>query len=133
MSARRILVVDDDPDVVEYVCTFLEDHDYETCSADSCDAALEVLDRDSVDLLVLDVMMPGRSGLDLLATLRKDARFAELPVLVLTGHDRVVQHGASSYLGPDSETRGPDGVLAKPLQRDELLRTLERLGFPASA
>ena len=128
MSGKRILVVDDDPDVVEYVCTFLRDEGYQTFSADAYGTALEALEKDEVDLLILDVMMPGRSGLDLLATIRKDARWADLPILVLTGHDRVARHGASSYLGPESGGRGADGVLAKPLQRDQLLKMLAGLG-----
>ncbi len=127
MSGQRILVVDDDPDVVEYVCTFLRDSGYETCSADAYESALEALEEAPVDILILDVMMPGRSGLDLLVTLRKDPRWAELTILVLTGHDRVVQHGDASYLGPKAGVRGADAVLAKPLGRDELLRTLAQL------
>ena len=129
MADKKILVVDDDPDVIEYVGTFLEDHGYEVSSANGTAAAIVELERSMVDLVILDVMMPGRSGLDLLVTLRKDARWSELPLVVLTGHDRVLEDRGLSYLDPDLGLRGADGVLGKPLMRDELLRTLKRLGI----
>ena len=128
MSGGRILVVDDDPDVVDYVSTFLRDHGYEVRSAATTTTALDELEEGPVDLVILDVLMPGRSGLDLLVTLRKDPRFAETPIVVLTGHDRVLQEGVDSYLGLQSGIRGADGVLGKPLGRDELLRLLTKLG-----
>lgn len=128
MSSRRILVVDDDADVVDYVSTFLRDNDYEVRSASTTKDALAELEGAPVDLMILDVLMPGRSGLDLLMTIRKDPRFAELPVVVLTGHDRVLQEGVDSYLGLQSGIRGADGVLGKPPLQEELLRLLTRLG-----
>ena len=128
MTGRRILVVDDDADVVDYVSTFLRDHGYEVRSASATSAALAELEEGPVDLMILDVLMPGRSGLDLLMTIRRDPRFENLPVVVLTGHDRVLQEGVDSYLGLQSGIRGADGVLGKPLGREELLRLLAQLG-----
>jgi CheY-like chemotaxis protein len=126
---RRILVVDDDPDIVDYVRAFLEDHGYEVTTANASTSALQVLEREAVDLVIVDVLMPGRSGLDLLVTLRNDARFRELPIVVLTGSDGVLADGARSYQGLGARgVRGPDHVLGKPLQTHELLGTLERLG-----
>ena len=127
MSGKKILVVDDDPDIVEYVCTFLEDNGYEVCSAEGSEDAMSVLEGSSVDMIILDVLMPGRSGLDLLVTLRKDPRWAALPIVVLTGNDGVLQDGGKSYLEPNSGIRGAEEVLGKPLKPDELLSALERL------
>ena len=128
MRKKRILVVDDDPDIVEYLCVFLEDNDYEVSSAESSEAAFAELERHLVDLLILDVLMPGRSGLDLLLTLRKDARWFDLPVVLLTGNDDVLREGADSYLvDVQAEARGADAILGKPLKPVQLLETLENL------
>ena len=129
MSDKRILVVDDDPDIVEYVCAFLEDNGYEVATAGGSAAAISELERRQVDLVIVDVLMPGRSGLDLLVTLRKDPRWCELPIVVLTGSDGVLQDGARSYQGLAAGSRGADHILGMPLVPDELLGTLERLGL----
>ena len=129
MVNKRILVVDDDPDIVEYVCTFLEDHGYDAFSADASDSAITELEQESVDLIIVDVMMPGRSGLDLIATLRNDTRWSDLPVVLLTGNDGVLQDGGKSYQGLHAGKRVADGVLGKPLKLDDLLATLMRLGL----
>ena len=128
MSDKKILVVDDDPDIVEYVCTFLEDNGYEVSSADESLTAIDQLEKARYDLIIVDVLMPGRSGLDLIVTLRKDPRWADIPVVVLTGNDHVIQDGGKSYHGLQSGIRGADAILGKPLKPEELLVALERLG-----
>ena len=129
MRNKTILVVDDDPDIVEYLCVFLEDNDYDVASASSSETAIEELKRHLIDLVILDVLLPGRSGLDLLLTLRKDARWFDLPVVLLTGNDDVLREGADSYLvGLQTEVRGADAILGKPLKPQQLLDTLEKLG-----
>ncbi len=128
MSAKTILVVDDNPDIVDYVCVLLEDNGYETLPASGSSAALEELERSHVDLAIIDVLMPGRSGLDLLRSIRSNPDRADLPVVVLTGNDQVVQAGARPYLGHLSGLRDADAILAKPLRPAELMETLERLG-----
>ena len=128
MGAKTILVVDDNPDIVDYVCVLLEDHGYETRQASSSAAALKELERSHIDLAIVDVLMPGRSGLDLLRSIRSSEAWSELPVVMLTGNDQVVQAGASSYLGHLSGLRAADVILGKPLKPAELMETLEKLG-----
>lgn len=124
--SKRILVVDDDPDIVEYLCTFLEDHGYEVLAADASASALAVLEGTEVDVVVVDVLMPGRSGLDLLVTLRRDPRWRDLRVVVLTGSDHVLEDAGRSYIGLKSGLRGADQVLGKPVDPGELLGALEQ-------
>lgn len=127
MKGGRILVVDDDPDIVDYLSSFLEDHGYEVASAGDGAAALSVLHGFQPHLVLIDVLMPGRSGLDLLVTLRRDPRWADLPLVVVTGNDQILQDDCQSYLGSHLGVRGPDGVLGKPVNRDTLLAMLEHL------
>jgi len=127
MSGEKILVVDDDPDIVAYLCSFLEDHDYQPDSAGNSRVALSMLKNWRPDAILVDVLMPGRSGLDLLVTLRKDPRWADLPIVVITGNDQVLEEDCQSYLGSHQGVRGPDGVLGKPLDPHVLLAVLRQV------
>ena len=127
MAGPRILVVDDDPDIQEYFGLFLEDNGYRVMPAENVDAALQLIDDFGPHTVLIDVMMPGRSGLDLLVTLRNDPRWHALPVVMITGNDKVVQDDCHSYLSSHGGVRSPDAVLAKPIDQEALLATLERL------
>ncbi len=127
MSGHRVLVVDDDPDIVDYLQSFLEDEGYEVGSAADSVTALEELDRFEPDVVLLDVLLPGRSGLDLLVSIRRSLRWGETPLVVVTGNDRVLQDDCQSYLGAHAGVRGPDGVLGKPVDRNTLLAVLRYL------
>lgn len=127
MSGHRVLVVDDDPDIVDYLQSFLEDEGYEVGSAADSVTALEELDRFGPDVVLLDVLLPGRSGLDLLVSIRRSSRWGETPLVVVTGNDRVLQDDCQSYLGAHAGVRGPDGVLGKPIDRNTLLAVLRYL------
>ncbi len=123
----RILVVDDDPDTQVYLEALLEDHGYVVDTSSSAGHALDSLDDRLVDAVILDVMMPGRSGLDLLVRLRGDPRYADLPLVMLTGNDAVVADGGRTYARSHGAVRGADAVLGKPVEPTELLRVLGRL------
>jgi CheY-like chemotaxis protein len=125
--AKKVLVVDDDPDVTLYLSSFLDDHGYEVRCANSADAALAALDGLKPDVILVDVLMPGRSGLDLLLTLRRQPRWSAVMLVVMTGMDQILQDDCNSYLGPHRDVRGPDAVLGKPLDPPTLLRVLAKL------
>jgi CheY-like chemotaxis protein len=127
VEPTRLLLVDDDPDIIDYLSSFLEDNGYEVETANCSDAALARLDGYRPDAILIDVMMPGRSGLDLLVTLRQDLRWGEIPLVVITGSDKVLEDDCQSYLGSHEGVRGPDGVLGKPVERDSLLAVLRVL------
>ncbi len=84
VCGRRILVVDDDPPVREITATMLRTMGAEVLEAGSGGAALELLDRDSVDLLVIDFAMPGMNGAELAAACK--TRWPDLPTLFVTGY-----------------------------------------------
>ncbi len=127
MGKKRVLIVDDDADIVEYVSTLLEDNGYEVRGAKESGAAITALEEFSADVVIIDVMMPGRSGLDLLVHLRKDHRWKSVPVFVLTGNDQVLQDGGRSYLSAHAGIRGADGVLGKPLDPGALFGALDSI------
>jgi CheY-like chemotaxis protein len=129
MSTRTILMVDDDPDIIEYLTSFLEDEGYRVSSAQSSSSALALLEGGQIrpDTILIDVLMPGRSGLDLLVKLRRHAEWQNTPVVVVTGHDRILEDDCASYLGSFEGIRGPDGILGKPVDREALLAVLKTL------
>jgi CheY-like chemotaxis protein len=129
----RVLVVDDDSDVVEYLSSFLEDEGYEVDVAGDETTALTRLERFRPDVVLIDVMLPGRSGLDLMVCLRRDPRWSAVPVVLVTGDDNVLKDDCRSYLESHRDVRGPDHVLAKPMDRDVLLSVLRTIGVPSPA
>jgi two-component system, OmpR family, response regulator len=107
----RIFIVDDDPHIVELVDVLLRSEGYETLTAQDGEAALEMLQTTTVDLAILDIMMPRLDGLELCHLLRGHY---DLPILILTAkgepRDRV-----------QGFTQGADDYLVKPFHPDELV------------
>ena len=101
----RILVADDEPHIREVVRAYLEREGYEVLEAMDGDTALaEARDRQP-DLIVLDVMLPGRSGFEILRALRADG--SRIGVLMLTARDDVIDRVAGLELGADDYVTKP--------------------------
>ena len=84
----RILIVDDDSDTRELVCRYVEKAGHETVSASNGWEALLALDGLSVDLILLDVMMPGMDGETFLRILRNAQRQSDTPVVIISAMGR---------------------------------------------
>ncbi len=82
----KILVVDDIPANVQILSIHLTDENYEVIEASNGPDALEVLRSEEVDLMLLDVMMPGMTGLDVLAEMKKDPQLENIPVILVTAN-----------------------------------------------
>ena len=101
-DASHILVVDDDTRIRELLSRFLRDNGYRVTTSESAAEARSKLASFAFDLIVLDVMMPGENGFDLIRALREDS---DVPVLMLTArsdiNDRLrgLELGADDYLG----------------------------------
>jgi two-component system alkaline phosphatase synthesis response regulator PhoP len=100
----RILVVDDDPQIVRLVRSYLEQEGFSVLTAGDGDAALHLLRAERPDLMVLDLMLPKRDGLEVTRIVRTDAALAATPILMLTARveeiDRIVglELGADDYV-----------------------------------
>jgi two-component system OmpR family response regulator len=101
----RILVADDEPHIREVVRAYLEREGYEVLEAADGEAALEHGRNDELDLLVLDVMLPGRSGFEVLRALRSEG--SNVGVLMLTARDDVIDRVAGLELGADDYVTKP--------------------------
>ncbi|HET9754780.1 MAG TPA: response regulator, partial [Myxococcales bacterium] len=118
---QRVLVVDDDAEIVTFLATLLELEGIESTVATSAAAALEKLDHVLPSLVLLDIAMPDRDGLDLCRELKKDPRTRDVPVFVVSarpGKD-VVERALAA---------GAEEFIRKPFENQELIaRIRERL------
>ena len=100
----RILVVDDDKEIVRLLRSYLEKTGYEVFAAYDGETALHTLRREKPDLLVLDLMLPDRDGWDITRLIRSDAHLAATPIIMLTARvedsDKIVglEIGADDYI-----------------------------------
>ncbi len=117
-SLGRLLLVDDDESIRRSLGRALELEGYQIETADHGDAAMDALDGDRFDAVLLDVMMPGRSGLDVARMMR--AGGDSTPILMLTARHEVTDRVA----GLDA---GADDYLPKPFSLDELLARVRAL------
>src|SRR5215831_13103310 len=85
----RILIVDDDANTLEILRRWLAREGYGTVSADNGPACLELLAKSPIDVILLDVMMPGMDGLEVCERLRDNAAWRSIPVVLLTAKDDI--------------------------------------------
>jgi len=114
---RRVLVVDDEPDIVMMVRLILELDGYEVLEAATGEDALRVLEREHADALLLDIRLPGLDGWAVLDELRARRRLDSLPVIMISAH-------AAPTTSVDALSAGCRGFLAKPFESDELVQVV---------
>lgn len=121
MSVRgRVLLVEDEVNIFEAISFILSRDGWEVHGHGNGATALEEVARHSPDVLVLDVMLPGRSGLDILRDLRKDAATVDLPVLMLTAKGQSKDRDLALSLGANA-------YLTKPFSNAEMVATLREV------
>lgn len=124
MPKAKILVVDDDPDFVEYLRMVLESTDYKVVSAGNSDQGMLMLAREKPDLVVLDVIMSSiLDGLSMSQRMADDPALRQVPVIMVTS----IANTDYLALFPTDESIHVDAFLTKPIAPAELLRQIERL------
>jgi len=120
---KKILIVDDEPDVVTYLTTLLEDAGYSTVSASDGEEGLEKVRAESPDLITLDITMPEKSGVRLYTELKNDDGLKAIPVIVVTG----IQGEIEKFLSTRRQIPPPDDFVAKPVDRQALVDKVRKL------
>ena len=87
-SKKKILVVDDEPDVRNFLATCIEDAGFKVITAIDGVDALEKVAKDPPDLITMDMVMPRRSGIRVMRELKKNDIWADIPIIVITAHAR---------------------------------------------
>lgn len=96
---KRVLLIEDEPNIVEAVSFLLSRDGWTVHTHDDGATALDKLRAAPPDLVILDVMLPGRSGFDILSDMRREAALAALPVLMLTARGQARDRALAEELG----------------------------------
>lgn len=112
---KKILVVDDDKDIVKLITNSLRYEQFETISAYSGEEALSVLKENSIDFIVLDIMLPGMDGLDACRSIRKSYN---VPILFLSARDKEIDKIVGLEIGADD-------YITKPFSCQELISRIK--------
>jgi DNA-binding response OmpR family regulator len=115
----RILVADDEPDLLNAAKIMLEKGGYQVIEATNGDEALEKVNSEKPDLIILDVVMPGKTGTEVCKILKEDPQTSSIPILMYT----VLGREADSKI---SEEVGADGHLIKPFSPEDLVATVKK-------
>lgn len=119
-SGGRILVVDDEPHIRRVLSSILGNQGYEVRTARDGQEGLNALEGTETDLVILDLMMPGASGLEILSKIRASADHAETPVIILTAKGQDTDREAAM-------AGGADDFLTKPFSPKKLLARIEEI------
>jgi DNA-binding response OmpR family regulator len=118
-AGKRVLLVDDDTEIVESMRTVLESRGYEILIARDGNQGLMMAEKDEPDLVVLDMMMPKRSGFLVLEKLRR-SRPVPMKVIMITANEGSRHKAYAEMLGVDDYIR-------KPFAMDRLLASIDKL------
>jgi len=120
-----ILIVDDDPDILEGITTILESQPYRLATAADGKKCMALVAKEMPDLLILDLLMPRMDGWGVIREMRSEPRYAAVPILVLT---TVVEDASRRrYELETGMAMDVQDYVQKPARPDDLLRRVERL------
>jgi len=114
--AAKILVIDDEADVITYLKTFLEKNDFQVLTASNGEEAIQVARKEKPDLVTLDIMMPQESGVRFYRKMKKEEDLKDTPIIVISG-----------MAGRHLAVPKPDASFEKPVNMPKLLEEIRRL------
>jgi DNA-binding NarL/FixJ family response regulator len=117
-NQKKLLLIDDDPNLILLVKDYLEFRGYEVITAENGREALEVLDSQSPDMIICDVMMPEMDGYSLVSTIRSQAKHSWIPVLFLSAKGQSQDRVKGLNIGADV-------YMVKPFEPEELVAQVE--------
>lgn len=117
---KHLLIADDEPSILAVLRIFFERQGYRVSCARHGQVALDLARQDPPDLMIIDIQMPVKDGIAVIAELRADARFASTPAIALTGFSR-------EFVPSTLLQAGFTHALAKPLEFSELRAVVNSL------
>ncbi|NCQ25222.1 MAG: two-component system response regulator [Rhodobacteraceae bacterium CG17_big_fil_post_rev_8_21_14_2_50_63_15] len=120
---KTVLLIEDEPNIIEAVSFILSRDGWEVKTHSNGHDAMQAVRARVPDLIILDVMLPGKSGFDILAEIRNDAQFAETPVLMLTARGQTKDREMA-------ERAGASHYMTKPFANAEVLAAVRALVAP---
>jgi len=120
----KILIADDDPDFVQIMRTILASEGYDVVSAKDGNEALQVMREDSVDLILLDIMMASvLDGVSVAHEMQKDSALKGIPIIMISS----IISSPHASMFPTDEYVPMDAWITKPVEPDDLLQSIARL------
>ncbi len=121
LEGRKILVIDDEPDLLTFLSTVLEDNGASSLQAEEGNKGIELALKEKPDLITLDISMPGMDGGEVFAKLRELPETKMIPICIITGKPELRK------LIYDKPHRPPEGYLAKPVDKDNFVKNLRKI------
>jgi len=127
-SEKKILVVDDEPDVRDFLSTCLEDAGFQVETAIDGFDALEKIEKNPPDLITLDLVMPRISGIKLMRKLRKNEAWKQIPVIIVTAHakDDLGQKDLEELYAEEVRP-APEHIIEKPITPSKLVAAIGKI------
>jgi CheY-like chemotaxis protein len=123
--SRKILVVEDHADTRELLARLLELENFNVVTATDGATALKAVEFEDPDLVVTDISMPNLDGIQMIKTLRSNAKYERLPIVTLTAYGQGI--------AGEALTAGADRAFAKPLEFDQLVSSIKHLIAPKAS
>ena len=126
---KKVLCVDDDPDIRLFVVTVLEENGYTPLTATNGEEGLEIIKKERPDLVTLDVLMPRQSGIKMYRELKTDDSLKNIPVIILSGIARrtfLRSQEALTEFGSENVPE-PAAYMEKPVEPEELAEMIKKV------
>lgn len=118
---KRVLVVEDDEDVITYLSLWLSDQGFDVDVARDGNEATEKVKQRTPDLVTLDIVMPQKTGVKFYREIKGGKNPSPVPVIIITG----LQQEFKSFISHRRTAPAPDGYISKPFSREELLQAIQ--------
>jgi len=122
-NTKKILVVEDEPDVMTYLVTFFEDNGFNVITATDGKVGFEKAKTENPDLISLDITMPEESGVRMYRNLHENSSTKDIPVVIVTG----VSGEFKSFIESRKQIDPPAGYFEKPIDRDAVLAKVKEI------
>ena len=126
MSLKKILIVDDEPDVVAYLTAVLESNGYKSYPAINIKVAAQLVKEIHPDLICLDIVMPNETGISFYIKLQQDKKLKNIPVIIISGIIESEKFNFRSYV-KDTTIHPPECYMEKPLDINNFISNVEKL------
>lgn len=126
---QNIMIIDDEEDIRTYLEAVLEDRGFLTCTADEEENIIAALKRHQPDLVLLDIMMPRRSGISIFRDLRTTVEFCKIPVALISGVERATAFFRGDYqiMLDGRQLEPPNGFIEKPIRIEQLIEVIQNI------
>lgn len=120
---KTVLIIDDEPDVVTFLSTLLEDNGYNTVTAQNGEEAVTRLKETRPDVITLDISMPEKSGVRFYRDMKENDDWKAVPIIIVTG----ISGDFERFISTRKQVPPPEGYISKPIEEKEILDLIKKL------